>query len=77
MGKPVMTRKTRTLLSAVALLPLLSACASEGGTKSARTEPCPPNRTYVCEERIGQVQSCKCLHKDDMRDIYDLRGDRH
>ncbi len=73
------TAKLKAILCAAVTLPFLFACATEGDTKTAstRTEPCPPNRTYVCEERIGQVQSCKCLHKDDMRDIYDLRGDRH
>ncbi|MEL7186344.1 MAG: hypothetical protein AAFN50_07905 [Pseudomonadota bacterium] len=73
------TTKLKTVLFAASSLSFLLACATEGDTRTAsqRSEPCPVNRTYVCEERIGQVQNCKCLHKDDMRDIYDLRGDRH
>lgn len=35
----------------------------------SREEACPPNKTLVCTERIGKVESCACTGKDKLRDI--------
>ena len=33
---------------------------------------CPPNKTLVCETRMGQTEECSCRNKAEMRDVFDL-----
>ena len=49
---------------------LLAGCATE---QHARNSACPPNKTLVCNNRMGQDQECQCHSKATMRDVFDLR----
>ena len=69
--------KLKAVLLAVIVLPWFGACANQGGTKSASEGECPPGRTMMCEERIGEVQECNCLLKADMEELFDLRPERY
>ena len=59
---------TATVLIASAFL--LAGCATE---QHARSNGCPPNKTLVCSDRMGQDQECRCHSKATMRDVFDLR----
>ena len=48
----------------------LAGCATE---QHARNSACPPNKTLVCNNRMGQDQECQCHSKATMRDVFDLR----
>ena len=52
---------------------LVTGCASN---QQAHNEACPPNKTLVCKNRMGQDQECTCHSKATMRDVFDLRKSR-
>lgn len=54
---------------------ILTGCATND-ERHASNDPCPPNKTLVCQERMGQVEECKCHSKATMRDIFDLRHNK-
>ncbi len=66
-------------LAAETLL-LLAAAALAGcvANEEKREDVCPPNKTLVCETRMGQAEEedCWCRNKAQMRDVFDLRRDR-
>ena len=56
----------------LAVMPIAACVANEP------TDPdvCPPNKTLVCETRMGHTQDCTCRNPAEMRDVFDLSGSR-
>ncbi len=60
-----------TILNLVFLLvtvTLVGCVANEPKEKDV----CPPNKTLVCETRMGQSEECTCRNKAQMRDVFDI-----
>ena len=55
------------------VMTILAGCATE---QHARNDPCPPNHTLVCSDRMDHDQECRCHSKATLRDIFDLRHSR-
>ncbi len=64
-----------TILNLGCLLAILSVsgCAAN---EPKEKDICPPNKTLVCETRMGQTEECNCRNKAEMRDVFDLGGRR-
>jgi len=53
---------------------LFAGCATT--EQQAQNEACPPNKTLVCKDHMGQDQECRCHSKATLRDVFDLRHNR-
>ena len=52
----------------IAAVPIAGCVANQPET----ADVCPPNKTLVCETRMGQSEECSCRNKAEMRDVFDL-----
>ena len=52
----------------LALMSITGCAANEPRDK----DQCSPNKTLVCETRMGQTEECSCRNKAEMRDVFDL-----
>ena len=54
---------------------LLGGCVAN---QPKEPDVCPPNKTLVCETRMGKAEEedCTCHNKAQMRDVFDLRRNR-
>jgi hypothetical protein len=61
-------------LAVAALLPLIAGCASlsEDQDETSR-EACPPGRTLICSQRLGETETCSCEFEEEFEDIFDNR----
>ena len=59
---------TWNLILVLAVTPLAACVANQ----TKEPDVCPPNKTLVCETRMGQSEECTCRNKAQMRDVFDL-----
>ena len=63
-----MRRAILKLILVLATFPVAACVAND----PKEADVCPPNKTLVCETRMGQSEECTCRNKAEMRDVFDL-----
>jgi hypothetical protein len=48
-----------------------AAMPQDRGT--VRHDACPPGRTLICTERLGQLEKCSCELEEGFEEIFDPR----